>query len=106
MFFLSVTLVERMHRAENKLYYQPDATVGQVGASVSWGLIKNHAFVDGNKRIGLAALVTFLRLNGTRLTCSEAEETEMVLRVAAGEMSEDSWTAWVEANVAGMEKRV
>jgi len=67
---------------------------------LSFGLIKNHAFLDGNKRIGAVALITLLDLNGFTLTCSEQEETDMVLRVAASQISEDEWTAWVERSVA------
>lgn len=60
-------LESAVQRAENKIYFQPESTVAAVAASVSYGLIKNHAFIDGNKRIRLAALVDFLRLNGYRL---------------------------------------
>ena len=81
-------------------HYQPETTAAQLAAVLGWGLIKNHAFLDGNKRIGLAAVVTFLRWNGYRLTSSEAEETAMVLRAAAGEINEEEWTAWVERVVA------
>jgi death-on-curing protein len=92
-------LESAISRAENKVNYDPEATVGSVGASLSWGLIKNHAFIDGNKRIGLAALVVFLRANGHVLTCSVEEEIAMVLRAAASEITEEEWTAWVVRNV-------
>jgi death-on-curing protein len=82
-------LESAISRAENKVNYDPDATVGTVGASLSWGLIKNHAFIDGNKRIGLGALAVFLKLNGLVLTCSVEEETAMVLGAAAGEITEE-----------------
>ena len=93
-------LESAISRAENKVNYEPEALAGEVGASLSWGLIKNHAFLDGNKRIGLGALAVFLKTNGFVLTCSVAEETAMVLRVAASEIREDEWTAWVVRNVA------
>jgi len=83
-------------RAENTVNYVSDATVGQVAASLAWGLIKNHAFIDGNKRIGAAALMLFLAANGHSLVCSEAEETTMILRAAASEITEAEFTAWVE----------
>ncbi len=86
-------------RAENLVYYDPDATMGQVAAILGWGLIKNHAFIDGNKRVGINVLLTFLDLNGYRLTVDELEETEMVLRAAASQITEDEWTAWVERSV-------
>ncbi len=87
-------------RPQQLAHYQPDATLAQLAAVLGWGLLKNHAFIDGNKRIGLAAMVTFLKLNGYRLTCSEAEETAMTLRAAASELSEAEWIAWVERVVA------
>ena len=93
-------------RAENKVNYDPEATVGEVGASLSWGLIKNHAFLDGNKRIGLGALAVFLKANGFVLTCSVAEETAMVLRVAASEMGEAEWTAWVVRTVGPLQVKL
>ena len=64
-------------------------------AAYGWALLRNHPFVDGNKRIALAAMVVFLDLNGWELTCSEAEETAMVLRAAAGEISERACNDWL-----------
>jgi len=83
-------------RAENKATFDPKATAASIGASLSYGLIKNHAFIDGNKRVGLGALVDFLAFNGFFLTPTEDEQIATVLRVAASEMTEDEWTAWVE----------
>jgi death-on-curing protein len=69
-----------------------------LAAAYAWGLLRNHPFVDGNKRIALAAMTVFLDLNGWELTCTEAEETAMVLRAAASEVSERPWTEWVQRN--------
>jgi len=82
-------------RPENLEYYRPEASIGELAAALAWGLIKNHAFIDGNKRIGLICLTNFLKLNGYELTCIESEETEMVLGAAAGEIAEERWTVWV-----------
>ena len=54
-------LESAISRAENKVNYDPDATVATVAASLSWGLIKNHAFIDGNKRLDWARWPCFLR---------------------------------------------
>jgi death on curing protein len=81
-------------------HYEPQTGIARLGAVLSWGLAKNHTFIDGNKRIAFAALVTFLKWNGYRLTCSEAEETVMILRMAASEIDEAAWTEWVERAVA------
>ena len=89
-------------RAENRAAYNEEATVAEIAASLSWGLIKNHAFIDGNKRIGLASMVVFLRLNGHSLSVPEAEQVAMVLRAAASEISEEEWTGWVGQNVKAL----
>lgn len=89
-------------RAENHAAYDPGACVANVAAALAWGLIKNHAFIDGNKRVGAAALFLFLAANGYGLTCSEAEETEILLRAAASEITEEEFTDWVERTVAPM----
>ncbi len=81
----------------------PEATLGAIAASLSYGLIKNHAFIDGNKRIGLAALVDTLAFNGYQLTVSLEEQIAAVLAVASSEMSEAAWTTWVESHIAPLQ---
>lgn len=75
--------------------YQDDVTIPELAASYGWGSLRNHPFVDGNTRIALASLIVFLTLNGWDLICSEAEETAMILRAAAGEIGETYWIQWV-----------
>jgi death-on-curing protein len=87
-------------RAENKAAYDPEATLGSIAASLSYGLIKNHAFIDGNKRIGLAALVDMLRINGYQLTAPLPDQIATVLRVASSDLTESAWTTWVESHIA------
>jgi death-on-curing protein len=81
-------LESAVNRAENKVNYDPGATVAQVAASLSYGLIKNHAFIDGNKRIGLVALTVFIRANGLLLNTTAEVATAMVRRLAASEIDE------------------
>jgi death-on-curing protein len=83
-------------RAENKAAYDEEATAAEIAGSLGWGLIKNHAFIDGNKRIGLVGMVAFLKLNGYAFIVPEAEQVAMVLRAAASEISEEEWTGWVK----------
>ena len=80
--------------------YDPDATFPEIAASIAWGIIKNHAFFDGNKRAGFAALRVTLEGNGFTLRCTEDEETAAVLKAAAGDFAEAEWTAWVVGNTA------
>lgn len=89
-------------RAENKATYKPGASIGEIAASLSFGLIKNHAFLDGNKRVGLAALVDTLGLNGHGLTVPVPEAEKMVQRAAGSEITEEEWTAWVERSVVAL----
>ena len=71
-----------------------------LAASYGLGLAKNHAFVDGNKRAALLATGLFLYLNGWRLTASQADTTLAMLSLAAGELSEDDFAAWLRRNSA------
>jgi death-on-curing protein len=86
-------------RPRNLEAYGGVTSVPRLGAALAWALLRNHPFADGNKRSAFAAMAIFFELNGFRLTCSEVEETAMVLRAAASEMTEVEWTAWVERSV-------
>ncbi len=83
-------------RPEQFAAYAGTTSIATLGATLAWALLRNHPFVDGNKRAALAALTIFVDINGCRLTCSDVEETAMVLRAAASELTEPEWTAWVE----------
>ncbi len=85
-----------LDRAENVLHYVENASLPRMAAALGWGLIKNPVFIDGNKRIGLAAVLAFLNLNGMQVAASEQESKSMVLQVAASEIDEAAWTAWLE----------
>lgn len=87
-------------RPKNLHAYEDVTSIARLGASVAWAIVRNHPFVDGNKRAAFAALTIFLELNGHGLTCSQVEETAMVLRAAASEITEDEWIGWVTGVVA------
>ena len=65
------------------------------GARLGFSLISNHAFVDGNKRIGMYVMLTFLEVNGIRLDCSNDDVVEAGLGVASGQMGYEDLLAWV-----------
>jgi death on curing protein len=80
-------LESALARPENLAHYgRPD--VFQLAACYGVALAKNHAFVDGNKRVAFLAIGLFLALNGQRLVASQAEATLTMLGVAAGSMDE------------------
>ena len=68
------------------------------GARIGYALISNHAFVDGNKRIGMYVLLTFLEVNGIRIYPSEEEVVRVGLAVASGEMKYEELLEWILEN--------
>lgn len=74
------------------------APLPELAAAYAFGLAKNHAFVDGNKRIAFMAMMTFLRKNGVAFVPEPAHATQIILSLAAGEVSEESLTRWVRDN--------
>ncbi|MBT9514097.1 MAG: type II toxin-antitoxin system death-on-curing family toxin [Acidovorax sp.] len=71
----------------------PDAAT--LAASYGVGLAKNHPFVDGNKRAAFLAVGLFLYLNGLRLQASQTDATLTMLAVAAGDITEEAFAAWL-----------
>ena len=65
------------------------------GARLGYTLISNHAFVDGNKRIGVYVMLSFLEMNGIRIRCTDDELVRIGLSVADGSMSYDDLLQWV-----------
>ena len=70
-------------------------TKEEKGAMLGYTLISNHAFVDGNKRIGVYVMLTFLEVNGIRIKCTDSELTELGLGVAAGEIKYEELLDWI-----------
>jgi death on curing protein len=67
-------------------------------AALCHSLVMNHPFVDGNKRVGHAAMETFLLLNGHEVACDVDEQECVMLRLAAGELSRSAFTDWLRTN--------
>jgi death-on-curing protein len=84
-------------RPRNQFVYDPAADIPQLAAAYGFGLARNHAFVDGNKRIGFIATALFLRMNGYRLKTSRMEEIQTMMQVAAGEVNETAFAKWIRA---------
>ena len=70
-------------------------TKEEKGARLGYTLISNHAFVDGNKRIGMYVMLTFLEVNGRHVECTNEEVAEVGLAVASGTMDYDALLEWV-----------
>lgn len=70
-------------------------TKEEKGARLGYNLISNHAFVDGNKRIGVYVMLTFLEVNGIRLDCTNEDVVKIGLGVADGSMGYEDLLTWV-----------
>jgi death-on-curing protein len=86
-----------LERPINKWQYE-QAELVVLAAAYAFGLAKNHAFVDGNKRIAFMAMSIFLRKNGIQFAPEQAIATKVFFALAAGEVSEESLTRWIKDN--------
>ena len=71
-----------------------------LAVSLGFGLVRNHPFVDGNKRTAFVAVETFLLLNGLALRASDAKAVVAMLGLAAGEIPEHEFADWLRAHAA------
>jgi len=95
-------LESALGRPLNKYAYGSE-DLATLAAAYAFGLARNHAFVDGNKRIAFLAMVTFLGLNDIDFAVPEADAVVIMLAVAAGEVDEEGLTRWIRDNWPGQE---
>ena len=69
-----------------------------LAAACAFGIVRNHPFVDGNKRAGFLAMIAFLGLNGIDFLADEAEAAAIFLDLANGKVNEDGLTRWIKDN--------
>ncbi len=96
-------LESALAKARDRYAYEGDAGEGNAGifrlaAAYCAGIVRNHPFVDGNKRTGLLSLQAFLALNGYRFRPAQEDEVEIILGLAAGEVDETGLARWIVAN--------
>ena len=91
-------LESALGRPINKWNYE-QADVVACAAAYAFGLARNHAFVDGNKRVAFVAMTLFLRLNGVEFRPEKAEATAIVQELAAGRVNEDGLERWIRDNL-------
>ncbi|HEX6291608.1 MAG TPA: type II toxin-antitoxin system death-on-curing family toxin [Herpetosiphonaceae bacterium] len=73
-------------------------TLEEKAVALGFSLIKNHPFIDGNKRTAHAAMETFLVLNGNEIDAPVEEQEQVILQVAANQLDRDTFTAWLHAH--------
>ena len=97
-------LESALARPQNLLAYG-DPSLAEMAAAYAFGIVRNHPFVDGNKRTALMAAYVFLGLNGQRLVAPEAEAVVMTREMASGACGEAEYATWLAGNLEPMTGR-
>ena len=92
-------LESALARPRNLALYEEHASLAKLAAAYAFGIAKNHALIDGNKRAAFAAMNLFLEKNGWRLIASEVDATLTMLRVAASDLEEPELAVWIARNI-------
>lgn len=87
-------LESALARPQQKWHYSDRTDVPMLAAAYAFGLVQNHPYRDGNKRIGFLAMVTFLGVNGHNFSATEAEVVTKILALADGSASEEALADW------------
>jgi death-on-curing protein len=92
-------LESALGRPKHRWHYRAVDDLAGCAAAYGFGLAKNHAFSDGNKRTAFVSMVTFLEGNGLHFSAPETEAVTTMLGVATGEIDEEALAEWLRANV-------
>lgn len=76
-------------------YNDPKPTLAEIAAAYAYGIARNHAFLDGNKRTALVICRLFLALNGVELKASSADKYQTFIKLASGDLTEDELAQWI-----------
>lgn len=93
-------------KPRQKWHYAARPDLPALAAAYGFGLVQNHPYRDGNKRVGFLAMVTFLGVNGHDFSASEAEVVTEILALADGRVSEDALAAWIRQHSSGRRGRM
>ena len=92
-------LESALARPQQRWAYDSEADISTLGAAYAFGFVKNHPYVDGNKRIGFLAMVTFLGVNGVEFDAPEDEVVAQVVMLADGNVSEAQFADWIRRSI-------
>jgi death on curing protein len=93
-------LESALARARQKWHYSEDADLATLAAAYGFGLVKNHPYRDGNKRIDFLTIATFLGINGCELQATDAEVVDEIVALADSRVSEAQLADWIRAHSA------
>jgi death-on-curing protein len=91
-------LLESALNRPKQLFSYGKPSLAEMAAAYAHGIVKNHPFIDGNKRSGFMCAALFLELNGLRFNATEEEVVERTLALAAGAITDVDYTAWLKSS--------
>lgn len=97
-------LLESVLNRPQQLFHYDQPTLFEMAAAYAHGIVKNHPFLDGNKRTGFTAAGLFLEFNGWRLEADEAEAVVQTVALAAGDIGPEVYAAWLQENCGKAEE--
>jgi death-on-curing protein len=89
-------LESALARPQQKWHHADRADVPALAAAYAFGLVRNHPYRDGNKRIGFLTMVTFLGVNGYEFSATDADVVSEILALAEGTVSEEALADWIQ----------
>jgi death on curing protein len=93
-------LESALARPQQHFAYAEAPDICEMAALYTSGIVRNHPFIDGNKRTGFVVGILFLELNGVRFAASEQEAAQAVMGLASGDLDEKGYTAFLRANAS------
>lgn len=90
-------LESALHRPRHRFEYGQDVSIFELAAAYGYGIIRNHPFVDGNKRVALTVTAVFLEINGWTLSAPEPETVLVIEALAGSELDESEFAHWLRA---------
>ena len=89
-------LESALNRPRHRFEYGQDVSIFELAAAYGYGIVRNHPFVDGNKRVALTVSAVFLEINGWILEAPEPETVVMIESLASGELTEAEFSRWLQ----------
>jgi len=86
-------------RPRQKWHYEPDSDLAALGAAYAFGLTRNHPYNDGNKRVALLAMVTFVSVNGHEIEATDDDVLTTMIGLAVGRLAEAELAAWLRTRL-------
>jgi death-on-curing protein len=90
-------LESALARPRQRFVHEPDTELARLAAAYGYGLVRDHPYNDGNKRVGFVVMATFLGLNGYEFIASESEVVTTIVALASGNLDEETLADWIRA---------